>query len=34
MAVEAAEQGFDPHSKACRKMSGVACGITVSQGES
>lgn len=26
--------GCDPHSKACRKMSGVACGITVSQGES
>lgn len=34
MAVEAGVQGCDPHSKGHRRMSGVACDITVTQGGS
>lgn len=33
MAVEAGEQGYDSHSKECRKMSGITCDVAVSQGE-
>lgn len=32
MAVEARQQGHDPHSKRWRKMDGVICGISVSRG--
>lgn len=30
--VEAREQGHGPHSKGCRKMAGVTCGVRVGLG--
>lgn len=32
MAVEAGEQGHDPHSKGSRRMDGVTCDVTASRG--